>query len=173
MSAIIWGLLVGLKPDYIIAVPFLWFLTGFDKKALIIFLTAVAIIVLPFFLLHPDKFLTQTVFLYLLPFDKIPIPIHLSLNLNTLYYRFFANDLPIFVSVILIAILFSSLFYRLFKRYQESKMTVKTENNIILGMAVAFFGVYFIFRMAFINYYYFVTGLYILWLVIVLKNRAS
>ncbi len=171
-AAIVWGLLVGLKPDYVLAIPFFWFLTRFDKKALLIFLITLAIIVLPFFILHPDKFITQTLLLYLLPFDKIPIPIHLSLNLNTLYYQFFANDLPIFVPGILFATLFFTVFYRLYKRYQVSKETQALENNIILGMTITFFGVYLIFRQAFINYYYFITGLYIMWLVIVIKSRV-
>ncbi len=173
LSAIIWGLLVGLKPDYVLAIPFLWFLTEFDKKALFIFLSTIAIIVFPFLFLNPDKFITQSLLLYFLPFDKIPIPIHLSLNLNTLYYNFFAKDLPIFVPGILFGFLFSAVFFKLYKRYRESKITAEIENNIVLGMTIVFFGVYIIFRQAFINYYYFVTGLYILWLVTVLKNRAS
>lgn len=172
-AAIVWGLLVGLKPDYVLAIPFFWFLTRFDKKALLIFLITLAIIVLPFFLLDPNKFITQTLLLYLLPFDKIPIPIHLSLNLNTLYYQFFASDLPIFVPSILFATLFFTVFYLLYKRYQVSKETKDVENNIILGMTIIFFGVYLLFRQAFINYYYFITGLYIMWMVIKIKNRIS
>lgn len=162
-SGIIWGLLVGLKPDYLLAVPFLWFLTHGNRKAILLFLFTVGVVVLPFLFTRPNEFINQTILLYLLPGEKIPIPIHLSLNLNTLFYHIFGRDLPFLLPGAVFAIFFTGVLYHL-------KLN-NTGKTVILGMTVTFFCFYLLFRQAFINYYYFVTGLLILWLVYKTANH--
>lgn len=170
------GLLAGLKLYYALMLPFFILLT-YKKGSLrtviklclgLIF--TLTITVYPFLLWNRGKFIQNT-FLDFLTVETRPsvIPLHQSLNLNTLYYILTGKDIPLFIVLPIFVGIVSLLFYKL----ANSKKTDKDDsylNKIIVAQALVFLSLFIIFQYAFINYYYFVTGLLILWSVIKVRG---
>lgn len=151
--------ITGLQPYYGILLPFL--IRGNkgkeNIKLLFTFILTLSLIVLPFYFWNPAEFLDQTFGFYFRNAGNLPsVPMYLSLNFNTLYFSLFRKDLPFIVSFAFMA---SVLIYVLavVNRYQRAALR-------LLGLGLVFLNFYMFNRFAFINYYYFVSGIIIFWL---------
>ena len=122
-----------------------------NKKFIIPFVITTFILVMPFFLLNPHNFIYQTIYFY---FQNPPHPslnIHSSLNLNTLYFVFIHQDLPV---LLVYGTMFFVFIFSIF--YKKNQYLPFFRFTLIL-FAVFVFG-----RQAFVNYYYLICSLIIL-----------
>jgi len=111
-----------------------------------------ALLILPFFLLSPQKFFSQTLWVY---FQNPPHPSilpHTSLSLNTLFFTLTGHDLPAILTVLIALAIIILLLTK----------QVKTLSGKVAGVALVNFAVYLFGRQAFVNYYYFIASLLLL-----------
>ena len=151
------GTLMGL----LVAVQFFFFLLFIylakslylNKKFILSFFITVALFVLPFFLRNPDNFINQTVGVYFRNPPHPSILIHTSLSLNTLFYVFTTHDLPLFLIFSVYLIIF------LITLRKTHTLTDSLLYFTLMLLTVFVFG-----RQAFINYYYLIASLLLLYL---------
>lgn len=163
ISGVLTGLLISIQPQNIILVPFFLFLTRSWRTLVFAVVTSLGIIA-PFFFWSQKDFLYDTVYFFFRPSDQMaPVPIHQSLNINTFLYIFTGRDAPfIFLAICMIVLMLIILIVA----YRNS-VSYKSYSIPLLGMIVSYFTFFYFWRFSFINYYYFLTGLYIFWLTVV------
>lgn len=170
LLGVVLGVMTALQPIYAIFLPFYLILMKGRQRTVLGFLITVAIFVVPFFLWNPGKFLDKTIFVYFKPASLVPtIPVHLSLNLSTAFYTFTGWDTPNLLSISFLFIISIIIFYRL---WLMKKQTADIK-QLLLGITIFFYAFYLLFRQAFINYYYFASGLLILWLVSMSRKNKN
>lgn len=170
LLGVVLGVMTALQPIYAIFLPFFLLISKSWRKLILGYLTIVAIFVAPFFLWNPGKFLDKTIFVYFKPASLVPtIPVHLSLNLSTAFYTFTGWDIPNLLSISFLFIISLIIFYRLWLMKKQATDI----NQLLLGITIFFYAFYLLFRQAFINYYYFASGLLILWLVFMSRKSKN
>ena len=174
-AAVASGLLVGIQPYYLLIILPLFFLCRLNKKMIASFISTLVLTVLPFFLINPARFLENTIIHFLRPGRENPAPVYLSLNLNTFIHTLTNSDIPFLVSGSLLLLIILIITYKLWRL--KHKFLLKSSRSdyskILLGVVIFSYSFYFLFRQAFINYYYFATGLIILWLVTKRTKRVE
>lgn len=157
------GILTSVQFFHAVLVIFLIKYLGKWKNFLFFWIITTALLVLPFFFLNPGKFFLQTVWVY---FQNPPHPsilIHTSLSLNTLIFYLSGKDIP---SAILYLVIGAILLLLLIRQ----KNTVSS----LIGSITLFFFASFIFgRQAFVNYYYFIGSMIILWMVTLYREDSQ
>lgn len=156
------------------SVFFLFFLLLFYKQRPFIlgFFVVIAFVLLPFVLWNPSSFYEVTIAHY----TQSPLvlqtlmPIHQSLSVNTLYYLISGRDYSSYVFYAAVLSSVGCLYYfsyRYLSRIKDQSQRV----SFLLLCIIFFFLVFFSFSFfSFINYYYYVSGLIILWLALQVKR---
>lgn len=148
------GLLTSIQFFHAVIFFFIAKYLNWSKRFMIAFFATVAIFVIPFLLLSPEKFVSQTLLVY---FHNIPHPsilIHTSLSLNTLFWTITKTDIPSLLSYGVILGLFSFLL-----KYQKKYISSVVGNICLLFLVTFLLG-----RQAFVNYYYFIASILLLYL---------
>lgn len=176
LSGIFIGMLVGIQPVFVVVAAFFSFLSEKLFKFITGIILVLVTLVAPFLWWDRTNFIDKTILVYFKDPKFLPtIPIYLSLNLNTFVHSVLGIDTPLVISMGLLIILFLSLGKVLYSLYK--KMTVSPPLNYhsitLCALTIFFLGFYLLFRQAFINYYYLVTNLLILWQVIRWKSYSS
>ncbi len=167
------GLLIGIQPIFAIMVPFYCLMMKNIRNFLLTFLTTVSIFVIPFMLWDFNSFIEKTIAVYFKDPKLIPtIPVYMSLNLNTFMHFFAGYDIPAVLSIVILSFLFLLLLKKLY--LLRLKLTSKNESQyqsvVLLAVSLFLLNFYFLFRQAFINYYFLISDLIILWGVIKWKS---
>lgn len=174
LSGIILGLLGGIQPHFLMVFPFFLFLFKRPQKAIFGYISVLLLTVLPFFSWNPKSFIGDTIGFFLRPINQmIAVPVHLSLNLNTPFYIITGQDIPSLFSGILFLVIIAAIFYKIHKlmKSKQEKSTDYLQPYVLLGISISYLTLFLLLRYSFINYYYFVGGLIVLWLV-KLQNKT-
>ncbi len=165
LGGLILGLLIGIQPVFAVLTAFYGVLAKNLKKFLLTAAIVVSVIVLPFVLWDSYNFFDKTVAVYFKDPALVPtIPVYMSLNLNTFLHIFAGFDIPAFLSALILSFISLLILKILFLR--------KSESVVVLATALFLLNFYFLFRQAFINYYYLITDFIILWGVIKWKSYS-
>lgn len=163
ITGILLGILTSVQFFFIILFFFVGKYLNWHKKFIFGFITTVLVFVLPFFILNPEKFFRQTIWVYFQNPPHRSILIHNSLSLNTLFFSLTGQDLPSILPFLIAFFLFIVIVIK------QKKDLSQVAANITLFFYTAFiFG-----RQAFVNYYYLIGSLLILWLVLVHKDERQ
>lgn len=172
-SGITLGALMALQPLYWAASPFFFMLPGVRLRMFTAACITAAGVILPFFIWSPASFVAKTILVYFKDPSLLPtIPVHLSLNLNTLFFMLTGSDISSYLSIGLSIMLLVWIVFALIPHLGRGKKVVSKKGNeddksqVLLGLVIFYPGFFLLFRQAFINYYYFATDLLILWLVV-------
>lgn len=169
-SGALLGLLTGVKLHQVFLLPFFLLFTKERKKYITGFLSAIFVTVLPFVLWNPKAFKSDTLDWLVKPVGQIAsIPVYNSLNVNSFLFALTRQTLPMYASFLIPLAVLLLILYKL-KNYSKNN-TKKSFliPHVILGIAVFYVTLYLFQRFAFINYYYFVTNIIILWLLFLLR----
>lgn len=162
IAGVLTGILTSIQFFFALFFVFLIRKLNFNRKFLFSYMCTVILFVLPFFLINPVNFYYQTIDVY---FKNPPHPsilIHTSLNLNTLYYVITGRDLPLLLtSGIYLAVIFLTL-----KR-------IKSLEDSILGFTLTLLTIFVFGRQAFVNYYYLISSLLLLYLSLKLESAKD
>ncbi len=174
-GGLVLGFLIGIQPIFAVLIAFYGVLTKNLKKFLLTTTFVVSIFVLPFVLWDRFNFFDKTIAVYFKDPALVPtIPVYMSLNLNTFMHFFRDYDIPAVLSIVILSFLFFLLLKMLY--LLRLKLTSKNESQyqsvVLLAVSIFFLNFYFLFRQAFINYYYLITDLIILWGVIKWKSYS-
>ena len=146
-SFLMLGLFLGVKQSMLILLPFFVFFSQVRKSTIFKSLALVFISVLPFLIWSYRDFYNDTVkFFIVLP------PRYDSLVLNSFTHDIFGKDLPKQLMYLLWLIVFGISFTKKFT----------TWSKFITVLSFLLFGFYIFNKQAFIHYYYFVSGLFLL-----------
>ena len=162
LAGFLTGVLTSVQFFFVLLFIYLAKSLNLNKKFILSFLLTVALFVLPFFLLNPHNFLSQKINVYYQSPPHPSILIHTSLSLNTLFYNFTGQDLP--------QLLIYGLYLIIFL------ITLKKSENVmdsLYGFTLMFLSVFIFGRQAFINYYYFIASLLLLFLALNLDADNS
>ena len=150
----IFGLLLAVKQTAWVFLPFIFKLKDIDFKKIILTLGVVAVIVIPFIIWDYQQFMIDIVADQLQMMDGMH-----SLSFMTLSKLYFYNGIPIFIILLLLAVLFRALFFK----------TEKGLNNFIhCSVVLALF--LFLIKRGLTNYYYFISAGIILLIVLELRQ---
>lgn len=160
------GLLIGIQPVFAVMVPFYCLLTKNTKKFLLISASIAGIFVVPFMIWDSASFIDRTIAVYFKPPALVPtIPLYMSLNLNTFMHFFTGRDMPAVLSMVILSILLLVILKTLYSL--RLKLTpgyeIDYQSVVVLAMSLFLLNFYFLFRQAFINYYYLFSDFIILW----------
>ena len=135
----------------------LFFLKYLKVKTFLLVPLTFLIITMPFFLASPKDFIGDTVIFH----SQNPTR-HDALMLNTLYYYYTKRDIPA-IGLIAVWAIFLAVLVKKQKGGQEN----------ILDTLILWYLVFFLFntKQAFVNYYYFIGGLIVLQISLLLKKR--
>lgn len=158
-SALILLAIIATTKQTLIFIP-LFFLSYWQKglRALFTIVILSGFIVIPFVIWSPKDFLQDTVLFHF----KNPVR-HEALMINNLYYFLSGSDIPpiILISIIVITGVF------ILKKQQ------RTAEEIYLSMGLWYF-TFFLFntKQAFVNYYYFISSLILLYIALKISNST-
>lgn len=148
LAFLILGLATATRQNLLIIIPYLFKLLNFNFKRLFIYLVSFLIIVVPFFIWFPEKFIQNTIThssIYISPRPD-------SLSLNSLIFNLLKINLPQVVPLSLFFFISVIIWFKM----------KKTLHSFILSLTIILFGIYLLGFYAFVNYYYFVSSLLIL-----------
>lgn len=149
------GILTTIQFFHVVIIAYFWKFFKRSSGLLIAFSITIGVMVLPFVIAtSPVKFLNETVLFY---FRNPPPPnilIHDSLNLNTLYFQYTKHDISTLISFSLIIFSFILIFIR-----QD-----KSVSSVVGSITLFFYALFLFGRQSFVNYYYFLGSLLVLWM---------
>lgn len=176
LGGLISGLLIGIQPIFAVLVPFYCLMVKNIRKFLLAAITTVSIFITPFMLWDSTNFFDKTIAVYFKDPKLVPtIPVYMSLNLNTFIHFVAGRDIPAVLSIVILSILLLFILKTLYSL--RLKLTSNKEKYyqpvVFLGAALFFLSFYFLFRQAFINYYFLISDFIILWGVIKWRSYYS
>lgn len=163
LTGISLAILSGIQPLYLILIPLTANLWQKKLRIISVFLLMYLLGVLPFYIWDKTSFIDKNILFYFKSINELQtIPIHSSLNLNTVIFIMTGKDLPFLLTFTLLVIITGFLFMR-GKFIKENNYILKLNKQLLL--TVIFFYLFFLlFRQSFIYYYYFAGNMLILWL---------
>ena len=175
LGGLILGLLIGIQPVFVVLAAFYGMLAKNIRKFVLTSGFVVCIFVLPFVVWDRVNFFDKTIAVYFKDATLVPtIPVYMSLNLNTFVHFFRGYDIPMVLSIVILSFLFLLLLKKLY--LLRLKLTSKNESQyqsvVLLAVSLFLLNFYFLFRQAFINYYYLITDFIILWGVVRWKSYS-
>lgn len=160
---ILLGILTSVQFFFAILLIFLGKFTSWNKYFLLSFLTTTAAFVIPFILALPQKFIAQTLLVYLQDPPHRSILVHTSLSLNTIIHTLFGFDIPGIIIYALIVFVFAIIFFK------QKKDII----SAVGGFTLFFFATFIFGRQAFVNYYYLVASFLLLWLALIVREQQK
>lgn len=156
LSSIILGLSLSIKQYSILLLPFLLKSRWYNFKQLIISFASAAIIVVPFMVWNFKDFVNDVIL-----FNLKIAPRYDSNSLNSLLHRSLNVDIPPYFIILLVLILFVLLLKRLIDR----------PYLIFLAGAILTLGVFLLYKLAFLHYYYYAGSLILLSLALLISKE--
>lgn len=157
------GVLTGIQFFHAIIIFSLFKWLHYSKIFLISSLLTILLIAAPFFITAPSNFFSRTIWVYFRNPPHPSILIHTSLSLNTLLFYFTGKDIPALIYALISGGIF--IFYLL--RLKRSL------SSLIETITMTFFAIFLFGRQAFVNYYYFIGSMLVLWLATLAYEKDS
>lgn len=162
LTGISLAVLAGIQPIYLIFIPLTFFLWKNKNKAIFTFSITFLMTIMPFFIWNPEKFIDKNILFYFKPVEELQtIPIHISLNLNTVFYTFSGKDFPFYLTFFILSAGMGILYYN--GRLNPQKSGKEKIIYQYLLIIIFFYLFYLLFRQSFIYYYYYTGSLLIFW----------
>jgi hypothetical protein len=156
-AGVVIGLLIGVKAVYILAAIIIILYILEKRKFLTGMLATLFITVVPFILINPVKFKENTIDIFLKsPGELASIPIYNALNINSFFHLFTGKSIPFVVSGAVFSVV-------LILTIIKSRKSTYGIAQMLLSLGFVFLTLYLFFPHSFINYYYVVGGIFILW----------
>ncbi len=158
VSSVVLGVAIASKQYSILLLPFLMKSRWYSLKQLMVSLASALIVMLPFIVWNFRDFVNDVILLNL-----IIEPRYDSNSLNSLIHEMLGVDIPTYVYFALILLLFLTLF---------RKMTDKPY-SIILAGALSTLGMFLLYKLAFLHYYYYAGSLVLISVVLLVVMPHS
>lgn len=161
LSGVFLGCLLGVKPHYLPVAPFILLYAKDRMKSFFGAFMLLVVLVVPFIIWDKTAFWQQTIGAFFQPNSGLWwIPYPSAMSLNALYFRIFGNNIPFWASIMVLAIVYILIFSKIVKKNNVSPLPYP---EILLGIIIFFLTFNLFFRLSFINQYYFIGSLVILW----------
>lgn len=164
LTGLFLALISGVQPLFLFLLPLTIKLWKNQIKTFFYFSVFLLPVVAFFYFWNPENFISQSLFLFLRSAEiRTTEPIHLSLNLNTVYYYFSGKDLSQFLQSGIFGVL--ALFLFLISVFKKRVSFSDKYSKSVLLVIIVFYLFYLFYISSFINHYYYIGSLVIYWLV--------